>query len=54
MVLRYPAGKSGRRRRDPWRTAFFGVLALANPDEGKSFTKADFELVQSVADDLVF
>ncbi len=24
-----PAGKSGRRRRDPWRTAFFGVLALA-------------------------
>ena len=37
-----------------YREEQLGVLALANPDEGKSFTKAHFELVQSVADQAAY
>ena len=37
-----------------YREEQLGVLALANPDEGKTFTKAHFELVQSVADQAAY
>jgi sigma-B regulation protein RsbU (phosphoserine phosphatase) len=37
-----------------YRNEQLGVLALANRDEGKSFSKADFELIQSVADQAAY
>jgi sigma-B regulation protein RsbU (phosphoserine phosphatase) len=37
-----------------YRSEQLGVLALANHEEGKSFTKADFELIQSVADQAAY
>jgi sigma-B regulation protein RsbU (phosphoserine phosphatase) len=37
-----------------YREEQLGVLALANHDEGKSFTKADFDLIKSVADQAAY
>jgi len=37
-----------------YREEQLGVLALANREEGKSFSKADFDLVQSVADQAAY
>jgi sigma-B regulation protein RsbU (phosphoserine phosphatase) len=37
-----------------YREEQLGVLALANPEEGKAFSKGDFELVQSVADQAAY
>jgi sigma-B regulation protein RsbU (phosphoserine phosphatase) len=37
-----------------YREEQLGVLALANSEEGKTFSKADFELVQSVADQAAY
>lgn len=37
-----------------YREEQLGVLALANCEEGKTFSKADFELVQSVADQAAY
>ena len=37
-----------------YREEQLGVLALANPEDGKFFTKAHFELVQSVADQAAY
>jgi sigma-B regulation protein RsbU (phosphoserine phosphatase) len=37
-----------------YRQEQLGVLALANAEGGKSFTKADFDLVQSVADQAAY
>ncbi len=37
-----------------YRQEQLGVLALANREEGKSFTKADFEMVKAVADQAAY
>jgi len=37
-----------------YRQEQLGVLALANHEEGKTFSKADFDLVQSVADQAAY
>jgi sigma-B regulation protein RsbU (phosphoserine phosphatase) len=37
-----------------YREEQLGVLALANQDEGKMFSKSDFELIQSVADQAAY
>src|SRR5271156_5657842 len=37
-----------------YREEQLGVLALANHEEGKAFTKADFDLVKSVADQAAY
>ena len=37
-----------------YRDEQLGVLALANREEGKTFSKADFDLVQSVADQAAY
>jgi phosphoserine phosphatase RsbU/P len=37
-----------------YREEQLGVLALANRDEGKTFSKADFDLVKSVADQAAY
>jgi sigma-B regulation protein RsbU (phosphoserine phosphatase) len=37
-----------------YREEQLGVLALANREDGKSFSKADFDLVQSVADQAAY
>jgi sigma-B regulation protein RsbU (phosphoserine phosphatase) len=37
-----------------YRQEQLGVLALANREQGESFTKADFDLVQSVADQAAY
>lgn len=37
-----------------YREEQLGVLAVANQDEGKAFTKLDFELIQSVADQAAY
>jgi len=37
-----------------YRQEQLGVLALANPEEGKSFSKSDFDLVKSVADQAAY
>ena len=37
-----------------YREEQLGVLAVANQEEGKAFTKSDFELIQSIADQAAY